>query len=83
MFMRKNRANTEGAMLLRNLFLPTECTYIKQEGTASVYDITNYKITSIIFCYIFTVHLGTIKVYYSPTNAQVIVIKTILKFVLK
>jgi len=28
-------------------------------------------------------HLDTIKVYYSPTNAQVIVLKTILKFTLK
>jgi hypothetical protein len=26
------------------------------------------------------VHLDTIKVYYSPTNAQVIVLKRILKF---
>jgi len=26
------------------------------------------------------VHLDTIKVYYSPTNAQVIFLKTILKF---
>jgi len=29
------------------------------------------------------VHLDTIKVYYSPTNAQVIFLKTILKFTLK
>jgi len=29
------------------------------------------------------VHLDTIKVYYSPMNAQVIVLKTILKFTLK
>jgi len=29
------------------------------------------------------VHLDTIKVYYSPTNAQVTVLKTILKFTLK
>jgi hypothetical protein len=28
-----------------------------------------------IFFYICTVHLDTIKVYYSPTNAQVIVLK--------
>ena len=33
--------------------------------------------------YICTVHLDTIKVYYSPKNAQVIVSKTILKFTLK
>ena len=32
--------------------------------------------------YIRTVHLDTVKVYYSPTNAQVIVLKTILKFTL-
>jgi hypothetical protein len=32
------------------------------------------------FC---TVHLDTIKIYYSPTDAQVIVLKTILKFTLK
>jgi hypothetical protein len=31
------------------------------------------------FFYVFTVHLDAIKVYYSPTNAQVIVLKTILK----
>jgi len=29
------------------------------------------------------VHLDTIKVYYPPTNAQVIVLKTVLKFTLK
>jgi hypothetical protein len=29
------------------------------------------------------VHLDTIKVYFSPTNAQVIVLKAILKFTLK
>jgi len=29
------------------------------------------------------VHLGTNKVCYSPTNAQVIVLKTILKFTSK
>jgi hypothetical protein len=33
--------------------------------------------------YICTVHPDTIKVYYSPTNAQVIVLKTILKYTLK
>jgi len=33
--------------------------------------------------YICIVHLDTIRVYYSPTNAQVIVLKTILKFTLK
>ena len=35
------------------------------------------------FLYIRTMHLDTINVYYSPTNAQVIVLKTILKFTLK
>ena len=30
-----------------------------------------------------TMHLDIIKVFYSPTNAQVIVLKTILKFTLK
>jgi len=29
------------------------------------------------------VHLDTIKVYYLPTNAPVIVLKTLLKFTLK
>jgi len=29
------------------------------------------------------VHLDTIKVYYAPTNSQVNVLKTILKFTLK
>jgi hypothetical protein len=33
--------------------------------------------------YVRTVHLDTIKVFYSPTNAQVIVLKTVLKFTLK
>ena len=33
--------------------------------------------------YICTMHLDIIKVYYSPTNAQMIVLKTILKFTLK
>ena len=34
----------------------------------------------IYFFYICTVHLDFIKVYFSPTNAQMIVLKTILKF---
>jgi len=33
--------------------------------------------------YIHTMHLDIIKVIYSPMNAQVIVLKTILKFTLK
>jgi len=33
--------------------------------------------------HICTVHLDIIEVIYSPTNAQVIVLKTILKFTLK
>jgi len=33
--------------------------------------------------YVCTVHLDTTKVYFSPTNAQVIVLKIILKFTLK
>ena len=33
--------------------------------------------------YIRIVHLDNINVFYSPTNAQVIVIKTILKFALE
>jgi len=33
--------------------------------------------------FFFTVHVDTWKVYYSPMNAQVIVLKTILKFTLK
>jgi len=35
------------------------------------------------FFYICTLHLDTIKVYYSPTNAQVIILKTVLKFTVK
>jgi len=35
------------------------------------------------FLYVRNVHHDTIKVFYSPTNAQVIVLKTILKFTLK
>jgi len=34
------------------------------------------------FFYVHTVHLDTIKVYYSPTNTQVSVLKTVLKFTL-
>jgi len=37
----------------------------------------------LMFFYICTVHLHIIKVYYSPTYEQVIVLKTILKFILK
>jgi len=36
-----------------------------------------------LFSYIRTVHLDIIKVFYSPTNAQMIVLKTVLKFTLK
>jgi len=35
------------------------------------------------FFYIRTMYCDIIKVLYSPTNAQVIVLKTILKFTLK
>jgi hypothetical protein len=35
-YEKKKRTKTEGAMLLRNLFLPSEYTYIKQEVTALV-----------------------------------------------
>jgi hypothetical protein len=35
------------------------------------------------YFHIRTVRRGIITVYYSPTNAQVIVLKTILKFTLK
>jgi hypothetical protein len=35
------------------------------------------------FFYLRTVRLGTVKVYYSPTNAQVFVLKTISDFTLK
>jgi hypothetical protein len=38
---------------------------------------------AIYIYYIRTMHLDIIKVFYSPTNAQVIVLKTILKFTLK
>jgi len=37
----------------------------------------------VIFFQIRTVHLGIIKVIYSPTTAQMIVFKKILKFTLK
>jgi len=43
-------------------------------------------IPTTILCFYFhirTVHHDIIKVFYSPTNAQVIVVKTILKFTLK
>jgi hypothetical protein len=39
----------EGAMMLRNLFLPTEYTYIKQEVATCLYYLTSYNITAIIF----------------------------------
>ena len=35
------------------------------------------------FFHVRTVHHDIIKVFYSPTNAQVIVLQTILKFTLK
>jgi len=35
-----------------------------------------------LYFHIRTVHYDIIKVFYSPTNAQVIVLKTILKFTL-
>jgi hypothetical protein len=44
---------------------------------------TPYFRTCLTNFHICTVHLDTIRVYYSPTNAQVIVLKTILKFKLK
>jgi len=53
-----------------------------------VYDKFSLKYTKLV-CrfffnfYICTVHLDTITVCYSPTNAQVIVLKTVLKFTLK
>ena len=46
-------------------------------------NLTSALINNNIFFYIRTVHLDTITVIYSPTNAQVIVLKTILKFALK
>jgi len=46
-------------------------------------DIQTYSYTVPDNFYIYAVHLDTIKVYYSPTNAQLIVLKTILKFTLK
>ena len=39
--------------------------------------------TCLYFFYIRAVHLDTIKVFYSATNIQVIVLKTILKLTLK
>jgi hypothetical protein len=47
-FMRTKRTKTEGAMLHRNLFLLSEYTYIKQEATTLIHDLTNYNITTII-----------------------------------
>jgi len=35
------------------------------------------------YIFTFVLHLDTVEVYYSPTNAQVIVLKTILKLTLK
>jgi hypothetical protein len=42
----------------------------------------SWQLNSINF-YIRTVHLDVIKVFYLPTNAQVIVLKTVLRFTLK
>jgi hypothetical protein len=53
MFMKKKWTKIEGAMLLRNLFLQNEYTYIKQEVTTLVYDITIYNITTISFFFFF------------------------------
>jgi len=48
-----------------------------------VYSIYILSFYIFIIFYIHTVHLDTIKVFYSLTNVQVIVLKTILKFTLK
>jgi len=44
---------------------------------------TYFNWTILYFFYIRTVDLDIIKVFYSPTNAQVIVLKTVLKFTLQ
>ena len=49
-------------------------------GTSTRIWEDNIKIDNFYIC---TVHLDTTKVYYSPTNALVIVLKTVLKFTLK
>jgi hypothetical protein len=53
------------------------------EGIRNMSHASNSVTLIFFFFYICTVHLDTIKVYSSPTNAQVIVLKTILKFTLK
>jgi hypothetical protein len=40
-------------------------------------------VNAALFFHIHTVHCDIIKVFYSPTDAQVIVLKTELKFTLK
>ena len=46
-------------------------------------NITNIQKIFTFFFRIRTVHRDIIQVFYSPTNAQVIVLKTVLKFTLK
>jgi hypothetical protein len=51
-------------------------------GDTTMLDVQTF--LEAFFFYIQTVHLDIIKVFYSPTDAQVIVLKkTILKFTLK
>ena len=55
----------------------------KDGGVRCVPEFYETVITPIIaFFHIRSVHSAIIKVFYSPTNAQVIVLKTILKFTL-
>ena len=54
---------------------------IKRKEQCYFLDIQTYIVPNNF--YIYAVHLDTITVYYSPTNAQVIVLKTVLKFTLK
>ena len=58
------------------------CFDFKIKGRFDYNSASILKIKIRIF-HIHTVHRDTIKVSYSPTNAQVIVLKTVLKFTLK
>jgi hypothetical protein len=70
--------------------LPTHTVFMcfvfisEQTATCAPYDINwSVFITEMKSYHIRTVRPDIIKVFYSPTNAQVIVLKTILKFTLK
>jgi hypothetical protein len=63
----------------------TKKVLVKRQCNGISYILGHYVIMKLLFIYFYicTLHLDNIKVYYSPTNAEVIVLKTTLKFTLK